>query len=117
MSRAAHERLTELFAEAIELPPAERSALVDRVRADDAPLAEELSALLAADAKAVLATGGLLPTVDDKPIPLELQRYFEDLRTTRSEIRAIELLLHRSGRPQAPPEGWVYIAPSGPSVD
>jgi len=67
MGRAAHERLTELFAEAIELPPADRTALVDRVRADDAPLADELSALLAADAKAVLATGGLVSTLDDKP--------------------------------------------------
>ena len=48
---------------------------------------------------------------------LEAHRYFEDLRTTRSEIRAIELLLHRSGRPLAPPEGWVYVAPTGPAVN
>lgn len=67
MSSAAHERLTELFAEAIELPPADRIELVDRVRATDPPLADELASLLAADAKAGLATGGLIPTLDDKP--------------------------------------------------
>jgi hypothetical protein len=49
--------------------------------------------------------------------PLESHRYFEDLRTTRSEIRAIELLLQRSGRPLVPPEGWVYVAPTGPALD
>lgn len=43
--------------------------------------------------------------------PHEFHRYVEDLRSTRSEIRAIELLLHRAGRPLSPPADWVYVSP------
>lgn len=61
MSSETHARLTRLFAEAIELAPAERAALVDRVRAEEPALAAELVALLAADREdvAALRTGGL----------------------------------------------------------
>ncbi|MGN6104438.1 MAG: protein kinase domain-containing protein, partial [Kofleriaceae bacterium] len=68
-----HERLTELFGEAIELDPTARAQLIARVRASDAALAAELVALLDADAAAppALRTGGLLPTeldtVRDRP--------------------------------------------------
>ncbi|HEX3477797.1 MAG TPA: protein kinase [Kofleriaceae bacterium] len=63
IERAAHERLTELFTEAIALSPAARAALVAQVRSNDAWLADELAALLAADAAAdgALHTGGLAP--------------------------------------------------------
>jgi hypothetical protein len=36
----------------------------------------------------------------------EFDRYLEDLRSTRSEIRAIELLLERHGISIAAPDGW-----------
>ena len=54
-------RLTELFTEAIDLDDAARAALVERVRDDDAALAAELAAMLAADRSAaqVLRTAGL----------------------------------------------------------
>jgi len=66
---SAHDRLTALFAEAIELPEPERAALLDRVRASEPELADELAALLAQDARAGLATGGLALalTVDERP--------------------------------------------------
>ncbi|HET9627418.1 MAG TPA: serine/threonine-protein kinase [Kofleriaceae bacterium] len=64
--RTTHARLTELFGEAIALTAADRTALLARVRAEDAALADELAALLAADASAdtALDTGGLAPTAD-----------------------------------------------------
>src|SRR5262249_14002086 len=66
IGRTAHDQLTELFAEAIALTPDGRAALVARVRTADAPLADELDALLAADATAdtALATGG--PVLTDE---------------------------------------------------
>jgi WD40 repeat protein/predicted Ser/Thr protein kinase len=58
-------RLTELFEEAVILGSSGRAALVARVRADDAALADELAALLAAEARAVTA---LEPrTADERP--------------------------------------------------
>lgn len=71
MSAAAnHERLTELFAEAIELGGEARAAFLARVRADDHAMADELASLLEADAAGSpgIRTAGLLPTVDDKPL-------------------------------------------------
>jgi eukaryotic-like serine/threonine-protein kinase len=67
--RATHARLTELFAEAIALTPDGRASLLARLRASDTALATELAALLAADAEAdtALGTGGLVPTVADRP--------------------------------------------------
>lgn len=41
----------------------------------------------------------------------ESMRYFDDLHSTLSEIRAVELLLQRSGLPLTPPAGWVYVSP------
>ena len=70
MSAAAnHERLTELFAEAIDLAGEARAAFLAKVRADDHVIADELASLLEADAAASpgIRTAGLLPTVDDKP--------------------------------------------------
>ena len=70
MSAAAnHERLTELFAEAIDLAGEARAAFLAKVRADDHVLADELASLLEADVAASpgIHTAGLLPTVDDKP--------------------------------------------------
>ncbi|MFN0253293.1 MAG: WD40 repeat domain-containing serine/threonine protein kinase [Kofleriaceae bacterium] len=68
---AQHARLTELFAEALDLPAEAQVALIDRVRAEDRALADDLAALLEVDAKAAnkraLATGALAPTVDDLP--------------------------------------------------
>jgi predicted Ser/Thr protein kinase len=52
-----HARLTELFTEAVELAAAERAALIERVRGEDGAIADELVELLAADAKAALASG------------------------------------------------------------
>ncbi|NVB77453.1 MAG: protein kinase [Kofleriaceae bacterium] len=69
----SHDRLTELFAEAIELAPEAQAVFVARVRASDPALADELGALLDVDAKAAsarrraLATGGLAETVDLGP--------------------------------------------------
>jgi len=54
----SHERLTELFGEAIALPAEERAALIERVRASDHALADELVSLLDADARSNLATAG-----------------------------------------------------------
>jgi WD40 repeat protein len=64
-----HDRLTELFGEALDLPPEARTDLMERVRASDPDLVDELVALLAADARAgtLLATGALAETVDDRP--------------------------------------------------
>jgi serine/threonine protein kinase len=69
-----HDRLTELFGEAMDLSPAEQTALVERVRANDAALADELAAMLAADGKIVTAlrTAGLKPddgTLREPTIP------------------------------------------------
>ncbi|MGE0401296.1 MAG: serine/threonine-protein kinase [Kofleriaceae bacterium] len=81
---AQHARLTELFAEALDLPEPEQVKLIDRVRAEDRALAEDLAALLEVDAKAAnkraLATGALAPTVDDLPgarrlAPLKIPGY------------------------------------------
>lgn len=36
----------------------------------------------------------------------EFDHYLEDLRSTRSEVRAVELLLERHGIPVSPPVGW-----------
>lgn len=68
-SRANHERLTELFATAIELADDARAAFLAEVRAEDRATAEELEALLVADAAASpgIRTAGLVPTIDDKP--------------------------------------------------
>lgn len=68
-SRAKHERLTELFAEAIELSGEARAAFLASVRAGDHVLADELASLLEADAAASpgIRTAGLVPTMDDKP--------------------------------------------------
>jgi len=63
-----HERLTELFGQAIELGDSERAALIEKVRAEEPRLADELVSLLAADAQAELATGGLVPHEDPPPI-------------------------------------------------
>lgn len=41
----------------------------------------------------------------------EFARYLEDMHTTQSEIAALELALHRSGRPLEPPADWVYQPP------
>ena len=38
-------------------------------------------------------------------------QYFDDLVSTGSEIRAIELALQRSGKPLTPPADWVYVSP------
>ena len=69
----SHERLTELFGEAIELAPDARAVFVETLRGSEPDLADELAALLAADEKAAnarrraLATGGLAETVDQGP--------------------------------------------------
>ena len=76
-ARSTHERLTELFAEAIELSGDDRAAMLDRLRIDDAALAGELASLLEADARQGLATGGLVPTMDDKPFRAEVVRPLE----------------------------------------
>jgi eukaryotic-like serine/threonine-protein kinase len=64
-----HDRLTELFTAAIELPAGDRAALVDGVRAGDRELADELVAMLAADAVAptALRTGALAPMLAPTP--------------------------------------------------
>ena len=81
---AKHARLTELFAEALDLPQDAQVQLIDRVRAEDRALADDLAALLEVDAKAMskraLATGALAPTVDDLPAsrrvaPLKIPGY------------------------------------------
>ncbi len=81
---AQHAKLTELFAEALDLPADAQAALIERVRAEDGRLADDLAALLAVDAKAAnkraLATGALAPTVDDLPAsrrvaPLKIPGY------------------------------------------
>ena len=41
----------------------------------------------------------------------EALRYFDDLVSTGSEIRAIELALRRAGKPPTPPADWVYVSP------
>ncbi len=70
---ASHDKLTELFGEALDLDSDARAVLVERLRHSDPPLAEELAALLAADdkaersARAILATGALAETVDERP--------------------------------------------------
>jgi WD40 repeat protein/predicted Ser/Thr protein kinase len=72
IGRETHARLTELFAEAIALTPDGRAALLARVRGADAPLADELASLLAADASAdtALDTGGLVPVEELRaPVP------------------------------------------------
>ena len=58
-----HERLTELFTEAMDLPSTEQAELVAQVSREDAELATELAALLGADDKIVTAlrTAGLRP--------------------------------------------------------
>jgi WD40 repeat protein/predicted Ser/Thr protein kinase len=70
----AHERLTELFGEAIELAPEERSAMIARVRESDGALADELASLLEADSNAKLATGGLAPTADLRPPAKQIEK-------------------------------------------
>jgi WD40 repeat protein len=81
---AQHAKLTELFAEALDLPVDEQAALIERVRVEDRHLADDLAALLDVDAKAAnkraLATGALAPTVDDLPAsrrvaPLKISGY------------------------------------------
>ena len=81
---AQHARLTELFAEALELPLDAQAALIARVRDEDRALGDDLAALLEVDAKAAnkraLATGALAPTVDDLPgarrvAPLQIPGY------------------------------------------
>jgi WD40 repeat protein/predicted Ser/Thr protein kinase len=64
-----HERLTELFGEALDLGADARTTLIERVRASDPDLVDELVALLAADASGgdLLSTGALAATVDDRP--------------------------------------------------
>lgn len=44
--------------------------------------------------------------LDEKLHPGELNAYFADLASTKSETRALELLLARHGRPIEPPAGW-----------
>lgn len=41
----------------------------------------------------------------------EALQYFDDLVSTGSEIRAIELALQRAGKPLTPPADWVYVSP------
>ncbi len=69
MTAEAHARLTELFGRALELPPADRLALIAEVRAGDPALAAELAALLEADAAdhPALRTGALGPTALERP--------------------------------------------------
>jgi eukaryotic-like serine/threonine-protein kinase len=70
---AAHQRLTELFGEALSLSATGRAAMLDRLREAEgeagAQLAAELEELLRADASAdtALNTGGLAPTVNLGP--------------------------------------------------
>ena len=56
-----HERLTELFTEAMDLPAEEQSELIRRVGETDRELARELAAMLEADDSIVTAlrTAGL----------------------------------------------------------
>lgn len=67
----AHARLTELFGEALSLSTGGRAAMIERLRGegDGGQLADELEALLAADAAAdtALHTGGLAATVSLGP--------------------------------------------------
>ena len=77
MTPSAHEKLTELFGEAIELPAAERAALLARVRAADPAMGDELAALLVIDGAqgsgaggGELRTGGLAPTQMGSPVGL-----------------------------------------------
>lgn len=71
MSPEQHARLTELFAEAIEMQPHARAALVDRVRREDPALAAELGALLDADQAPGLRTGDLRPdSAHDETVPI-----------------------------------------------
>jgi serine/threonine protein kinase len=58
-----HAKLTELFQQAMDLPPTEQAALVARVRESDPALAQELASLLAQDDSIVTAlrTAGLKP--------------------------------------------------------
>ena len=62
--RARHERVTELFTEAVSLGSAERDALLARVREEDAELAAEVAELLAADSAAHLDTAAFAPAID-----------------------------------------------------
>jgi WD40 repeat protein/predicted Ser/Thr protein kinase len=72
-----HERLTELFGEAIDLEPDARATLLERVRRSDPKIAEELAALLAADAVAekreVLTTAALADTVGERPSSMNME--------------------------------------------
>ena len=58
-----HAKLTDLFTQAVDLPPTEQAQFVARVRASDPVLAAELAALLAQDESIVTAlrTAGLKP--------------------------------------------------------
>ena len=62
--RARHERVTELFTEAVSLGSKEREALLARVREEDAALAAEVAELLAADSAAHLDTAAFAPAID-----------------------------------------------------
>ena len=64
---ASHERLTELFGEAIELGREERAAMIARVRAEDAELADELESLLASDERAERLASALAKTASSRP--------------------------------------------------
>src|SRR4051812_11891859 len=69
MGESAAERLTALFAEAIALTPDGRAALLDRLRSGDATpaLADQLAALLAADATADTALATRPPSPTGEP--------------------------------------------------
>ncbi|MDB4958479.1 MAG: serine/threonine protein kinase [Myxococcales bacterium] len=77
----AHDRLTELFGEAIGLGETDRAELLERARATDPALADELASLLAADERSPLATGALVPTANLRgttkrpPAKLEITGY------------------------------------------
>lgn len=96
--QSAHARLTELFAEAIDLePPEARAAMVDRVRAEDPAVAAELAALLAADADAAAAARVGLATArlgdgDDSAAPTNLDAIRVIERTHAPSIPGYELV-------------------------
>ena len=73
MTAQQHEKLTALFTEAIDLSPGERAKLIERVRGDDRELAEELAALLAADAN--MDTLGVTPSLRGPRPELEVPGY------------------------------------------
>src|SRR4051812_46570087 len=80
MGEPAAADITALFTEAIGLTPDGRAALLDRLRGVDAPLADQLTALLAADATAdtALATGELTAAGEppaQRPPGLEIPGY------------------------------------------